>query len=230
MISRRDMVLGGACAVAAAGAYGLQPRKRLNLLGARKMGDVLPATFGAWESQTVDELVRPATEGRLAALLYSEMVSRIYAHRDTGDAVMMLVAYGDTQSDLLQLHRPESCYPAVGFRILNTAEQALPIAPNVFLPGRRVIADRADYEERILYWARLGEYLPAGPEAQRSARLLTSMKGFIPDGALFRFSSVRRDDGAFAMLEGFIAAMIRAVPATSRPALVGTKIADQIKT
>ena len=38
----------------------------------------------------------------------SEMIQRIYLHQVTGDQVMVLIAYGDTQSDLLQLHRPHN--------------------------------------------------------------------------------------------------------------------------
>jgi EpsI family protein len=228
MIPRRDFFIGAASLAAAGTAYGLKPRKPLNLLGKYKMADIIPVSFGPWESQSVDELVRPETEGRLAALLYSELVSRIYFNKDTGDAVMMLVAYGDTQSDLLQLHRPESCYPAVGYSLILTEPQKIKLRGNFLVPGRRVIAERSDIQERILYWARLGEYLPAGAGEQREARLRSAMQGFVPDGALFRFSSTRRGESTFLLLETFISDLIMSTPQARRSSLIGSDLARRI--
>jgi EpsI family protein len=228
MIARRDLIFGGAFAAAAAGAYALKPRKKISLLGNRKMAAVVPTTFGRWESQTAEGLVQPETEGKLAAKLYSEMVSRIYHNGVTGDAVMMLIAYGDTQSDLLQLHRPEACYPAVGFRLALSEETRVPLGNGAILPARRVVAERTERRENIIYWTRLGEFLPASEGSQREARLLTAMKGYIPDGALFRFSTVRDDGRSFSTLDSFIASMIHAVAPATRPALVGTALAKQI--
>lgn len=229
MSTRRDLIVGGLCLASAGAAYGLKPRKRLKLLGDAKMASILPQEFGAWASQSTDELVKPQTEGRLAAMLYSELVARVYVNREDGDEVMMLVAYGDTQSDLLQLHRPESCYPAVGFELLVSEPLAIPLAAGVTIPGRRVLAQRSDYRESILYWARLGEYLPSGAGEQRSDLLKTSLAGFVADGALFRFSTARQDALAFGRLESFVRDLLMSVDAGSRRALVGTSLANALK-
>lgn len=230
MIDRRDLLMGGLCFGAAATAYRLKPRNRLNLLGDRKMASVVPTTVGPWQSQTEDSLVQPLTEGKLAARLYSEIVSRIYAHTETGDEIMMLIAYGDTQSDLLQLHRPESCYPAVGFQLVQSAPRPVPLAGAAAIPGRRVVAERGERRESIVYWTRLGEYLPSGAGSQREARFLNAVHGYIPDGALFRFSTLRRDEAAFTNLDRFIADMVMAVKPGDRRALVGSKLASELKT
>ena len=228
MIARRELILGGVCLAAAGTAYQLYPHRRLNLLGARKMGDIVPIDFGEWASQTADELVRPETEGKLAAKLYSEIVSRVYANKETGDEVMMLIAYGDTQSDLLQLHRPESCYPAVGFRIASSERAPIPIKAQVSLPGRRVVAERTERQECIVYWTRLGEHLPAADGDQRAARLSTAMQGYVPDGALFRFSALGDLEQAFQVLDRFISELVLAVKPNARAALVGTETARRI--
>lgn len=227
-MNRREIILGGACLGGAALAYGLKPRQTLNLLGSRKMAGILPTTFGGWSSEGEDALVKPETEGKLASLLYSETVSRLYTENHTGDQVMMLVAYGDTQSDLLQLHRPEACYPAVGFHLSFSQSAPVPLTPTVSLPGRRVVAERSDRVERIVYWTRLGEYLPVSQNEQRRDRLLTAMHGFIPDGALFRFSSVRDDPGTFDNLDRFVAEMVQAVPPANRAPLLGSALAKRI--
>ena len=59
--------------------------------------------------------VAPETPDSLAARLYGETVGRIYRQQSTGDQVIMLMAHGDVESNELQLHRPEVCYPAFGF-------------------------------------------------------------------------------------------------------------------
>lgn len=227
MIARRDLILGGAFLAAGAGAYALKPRRKVTLLTGAKMASVVPTTFGPWESQTAEGLVQPETEGKLAAKLYSEMVSRVYMNTETEDAVMMLIAYGDTQSDLLQLHRPEACYPAVGYRITQSKAATVPLANGARLPGRHVVAERTERRENIVYWTRLGEFLPDSEGAQREARLRTAMTGVIPDGALFRFSNLRDDDKAFPTIDGFIASMIQAVAPKYRPALIGNQMAKQ---
>jgi EpsI family protein len=227
-MNRREIMMAGACVLTAGTAYALTPHKRLNLLGNRKMADVIPMAFGDWSSRGDDGLVKPETEGKLAARLYSETVSRSYTHRSTGDEIMMLVAYGDTQSDLLQLHRPESCYPAIGFHLAMSQAHPLPLRPNALLPSRRVVAERSDRVERIVYWTRLGEYLPVSGKEQRAVRLRTAMKGLIPDGGLFRFSTVRDNDDSFPIVESFIASLVLATKPDFRSSLVGTALSRKL--
>jgi EpsI family protein len=223
MIGRRDLILGASCLVAAGAAYQLKPRKHLSLLGQKKMEAIIPASFGSWSSRGDADLIKPLAEGSLAARLYSQSVARIYSHENGRDDVMVMVAYGENQSDLLQLHRPEACYPAVGFSLLLNTPTAVPLGHGVALPGRRVTATRSDRRENIVYWTRLGEYLPISGADQGKARLKTAMQGYIADGVLIRCSKVGEDDAsAFQDLDRFIAEMVGAVAPADRPALVGT--------
>lgn len=227
MVARRDLILGGAAVVAAGLAYQLKPRKKVLLLEHAKMADIVPVTFGSWSAAADPNLVTPDTTGKLAALLYSELVSRIYTNEQTGREVMMLIAYGDTQSDLLQLHRPESCYPAVGYNLKMTAPADIPLGGPAVLPGRKVVAVKGDRQENIVYWTRLGEYLPNSSRAQKVDRLRTAMSGYIPDGALFRFSDLGADaDGSVDRLENFIRELMTSIAPAKRRALVGTQLAN----
>jgi EpsI family protein len=228
MIARRDLIMGGASLAAAALAYQLKPHRKLNLLGRRKMADIVPVSFRAWSSQGENSLVTPATEGKLAARLYNEIVSRIYTQADTGEQIMMLIAYGDTQSDLLQLHRPESCYPAVGFHLASAQSAKIPLAGNAAIPGRRVLAELENRHERIVYWTRVGEFLPATSGDQRKAQLKTAMQGYIPDGALFRFSSLQPEPIAFDSLDRFVSELVQAVSPKDRPPLIGTGLTRKL--
>lgn len=224
MISRRDVLIGGSCLVAAGAAYALEPRGRLSLLKGVKLADIVPINIGEWSAESSDSLVEPS-EGSLTATLYSEVVGRIY-HHPTGAGVMMLAAYGDTQSDLLQLHRPESCYPAVGFKLVSTKVATLPVAKGVTVPTREVVVTAPGRQESIVYWTRIGEYLPVTGGEQRDARLRTAMAGYVPDGILMRFSAVgENSEEIFKMLDGFIPHVIQAVPRQYRKALIGTALA-----
>lgn len=225
---RRDVVLSGLGVGALATAEGLKPRKRLILLKGEKLADVLPPTFGAWESQTASGLVTPEQAGRLARTLYSEIVQRTYLDKARGAEVMLLVAYGDTQSDLLQLHRPESCYPAVGFKIELTQPFDLPLGGHALLPARRVIATTEDRRENIVYWSRMGERLPRNGEEQRADRLANAMQGYVPDGILVRCSVLGNSDDGFAVLQRFVPEFLRATRGAVRPALIGTKLSDEL--
>lgn len=229
MIDRRGLLLSAVCLAGAATAQELRPHKHFSLLGDVKMAQVVPTNFGAWSAQDDDGLVKPDTKGTLAARLYSEILTRIYRNAETGAELMMLVAYGDTQSDLLQLHRPESCYPAVGFELLSTRAAPIPLADGVSLPGRQVVARKADRIENIVYWTRLGEYLPIGFGDQRRARLLTAMQGYVADGGLFRFSALGPDSArAFADLDRFVAELMTAVAPQNRRGMVGSAIAKEL--
>src|SRR3546814_1503171 len=92
-------------------------------------------------------------------MLYSDTLTRLYSHAGTGERVMLLMAYGSTQSDLLQLHRPETCYPAFGYRISRSAVASLDFGARD-LPVRELIAVGPARTESILYWTRVGDALP----------------------------------------------------------------------
>lgn len=220
---RRDVLIGGAGIAAAGAAWGMTPRAALNLLGEAKLADIVPERFGRWVSEPSDKLVQPKTEGKLADRLYSDTLTRIYTQAETGRAVMMLMAYGSTQSDLLQLHRPETCYPAFGFRIERSAAVRLDIGDRA-LPARELLAVGPARTESILYWTRVGDQLPTSNEEQRIARLRMAMAGYVPDGLLARFSMEGRKAGSFGQLGDFARELLAAIPSARVGALIGRHV------
>lgn len=224
---RRNLILGGMGLASLGAAEALRPRQKLVLLKDGTMAAALPREFGKWSSQDSD-LVNPAQAGRLAQALYSETISRLYYNVDTEAAVMLLIAYGDTQSDLLQLHRPESCYPAVGFTLKSSKPTSLPLGDGHSVPGRLVVATLSDRVETIAYWTRLGERLPQSGGEQRIARLENAMEGYVADGALIRCSALGDIERSVQTMNAFIPQMLRAVSAPHRPAFVGSQLARSI--
>jgi EpsI family protein len=227
-LNRRDVMLAGLGVAALGTAEILRPRKRLVLLkSGATIAEAIPPEFGHWESNNAD-LVSPEQAGRLAKTLYSETVGRAYDNTEDGSTVLILAAYGDTQSDLLQLHRPESCYPAVGYTLELSQATTVDVGGGEKIPARRVIATMEDRRENIIYWTRLGERLPQGGGEQRDARLANAMDGYVADGILVRCSVIGESDEAFATLRRFIPEMLRSVKPALRPALVGTRIAQRV--
>lgn len=231
MILRRDMLIGAVCAAAAGTSFAMEPRRRMTLLGRKRMADIVPRAFGGWTSQDVSDLVKPLEEGSLASRLYGEQIARRYFNSASQAQVAILFAHGDSQTDQLQLHRPEVCYPAVGFAIVRSAEATMPLPGGVALPVRRLVASSPDRREQIVYWTRLGEYFPVNGSQQRLDQLETALGGYIADGLLARFSVEGPDaQSAFNVMQAFIPAMIMATAASDRPALIGTRFARAMRT
>lgn len=227
-ISRRSTFMGLVCLGAAGAAYALKPRHRLALMGSKKLDAMIPRRFQGWEEQPSDAIVRPEDEDDLAKLLYSQVVGRLYVH-DSGPTVMLLIAYGDTQNDLLQLHRPEVCYPAFGFEIEGNRRVDVPLDDGVFVPARALVAAGAQRIEHILYWTRIGEHLPTDNREQRLAKLEDQFSGIVPDGILVRISIVGDDPGkALAINQRFAADLLRAILPADRASLIGSAIAEKL--
>jgi EpsI family protein len=222
MTSRRDLLVGALCVGGAGAAYSLEPRRRVSLLGRRSLASLVPYRFGRYTSRDVSDLIAPR-EDSLESRLYGQTVGRVYSSSDGAPDVMMLLAYGDTQNDNLQLHRPETCYPFFGYQIAQNHPVDVELGRGVTLPGRSLIAQAPDRHETILYWSRLGQYLPLTHGQQQMDRLATAMRGEIADGVLARFSVADVDPStAIDEMEKLIPALIQAMPADGRDVLIGS--------
>ena len=226
MIDRRDLILGGGLLLAAGGAAALTPRHRIEYLNGRKLDNLIPKKIGNWVDTPSDAFVLPKTPGSLADRLYSDTVGRLYV-APNAIGVMMVLAYGNLQSDLLQLHRPETCYAAVGFQISASDKTKLNVVGNVAVPVRELTASTDNRVEPIVYWTRIGDDLPTDGREQRTMRLQQQIAGIIPDGILVRLSTVG-DPGpqTFAALRAFGRAFILAVAPADRQILIGPTLAN----
>lgn len=229
-LGRRELLLGLPLVLAAGSAALMTPRKSLNRLDGRRLEDAIPLEIGSWHVTPSNAMILPkATEGSLADQLYSQTVSRLYLS-ETERPIMLVIAYGDTQSDQLQLHRPEACYTAVGFQISQSQRVDVTLGADLYLPARELVARNNDRVEPILYWTRIGDYLPASSSEQRWLKLKTEMQGYVADGALIRLSSVGESDAAsFAALQTFARAMLEATDPAALAALVGLPMAQSMQ-
>jgi len=222
MIQRRDLLFGAACVAAAGGALALKPRREVSLLRSRELAKVVPTSFGEWSSNDIRDPLA-LNPGSLSAKLYGQLVTRVYRQASTGQEVVMLLAHGERQTDDLQLHRPEVCYPAFGYKLLRNEPLAIPLQAGPPIPSRRILAARESREEAIVYWSRIGEYLPADGGQQRRDRLRIAMQGMIPDGVLCRFSTPTSSPAeSWALVTQFIVSLLGTMAADQRQVLVGS--------
>jgi EpsI family protein len=223
MVDRRDVLTGLGCVGAVGAAELLRPRRILTLKPAGvPLGELVPARMPGFEPSESDDIVLPRTEGSLASRLYGDQLARGYQPTEGSlSRIMLLVAYGSTQSDLLQLHRPETCYPAIGFEIVRHSFVELPTAAGS-IPAVALTAKAGDRVEDIVYWTRVGTSLPRSSREQNWDRFRAALSGYISDGALVRASAVRVGeqpvDGAVA---GFLGTLAMALPKPGRLALLG---------
>jgi len=221
---RRDFLAGMACLAALGGAEWLRPREPLILMPQGvKLAAIVPQQIAPWQRGGDGDVVVPRTEGSLASQLYGDQLARIYIRGDQPGLPMMLsIAYGVRQSDALQLHRPEACYPAIGFRV-GPSHRVNLAAPGGAVAAVSLTASLPERIEDIVYWTRVGRRFPATAAEQREMRLADAVAGLVPDGALVRASAVRTDQAipVFAAVTGFLETMIAALDAAGRQALLG---------
>ena len=114
----------------------------------------------------------------------------------------MVTAFGPAQSYATQLHRPEICYPASGFEVLEETSHDFLVAGRV-VPASILVAKRGLRSDSVLYWARLGSDYPRSLWEQRRAILGASLSGSPAEGVLVRFSCRTDVAGPIETLEGF---------------------------
>jgi EpsI family protein len=229
MIARRDLLIGSACVVAAGVAYALQPRRHLSLLGQQRLDRIVPPAFGKWTSREAGDLVSAQTDDSLAAELYDQMLERRYRHAVSETEIMVLMAHGEVQSNELQIHRPETCYPAFGFVLSNDRKIQLQLPGGSAIPARSLVADAPGRRETVIYWTRLGEFLPTDGSEQRTDRVRAALGGYVADGLLARFSVLGATvETSFAAIVGFIPELLKAVSPEQLPALIGNSLATSI--
>jgi EpsI family protein len=217
--------------VTAAAAELLAPRQSVGVV-APNLSVMIPRQFGAWSYVASIGLVTPPPDpetaedaGRAASRYpdpYSQVVGRGYQDA-LGHIVMLLVAYGPAQDYKLKAHRPEFCYVAAGFRILDKSEAALRIdhRPEP-LRMTRLVAERESRLEPVSYWMRVGDEISHGAVDRQLIRFKYGLRGITPDGALIRVSTVGLEpDASFRIQDQFIRDLLAAMTPEELPFFVG---------
>ena len=208
------LLFGSAAAIAA----WRQPRQGLNLLGNHKLEDLLPKTIGQWKYVAASGVVVPPKD-QMVETLYSEVLTRIYWDGQNSP-IMLLMAQSANQTGFLQVHRPETCYTASGFRISAVSPHPIRLGAST-LQANSLEATANGSTEHIVYWTRVGDRIPANWTEQKLAVAEQNLRGVIPDAILVRVSCATADgEAARATIDKFIRSMLSSVPANRRSVFI----------
>jgi EpsI family protein len=182
---------------------------------------MIPKEFGDWreEPQRYTQVVNPQTQ-ELLDKLYSQILSRVYIN-SAGYRIMLSLAYGSNQRGSLQAHKPEVCYPAQGFAIeKNTVAQLQSKFGEI--PVRRLYSHLGQRYEPVTYWFTVGDTAVKSGTQKRLVELRFGLTGRIPDGLLYRVSSIDRDETrAYRLQDDFTNQLLEAVDPADRRRLSG---------
>ena len=207
---------------AGAVAHALRPTVYLADKRAKvELEQLVPSQFGDWQElkQSNGQIINPQ-QTALLEKIYSQTLSRTYVGKN-GVIIMLSIAYGANQSDGVALHYPEVCYPAQGFQL--QSNQLAEIETKFgSIEGRRLMTRLGQRNEPVTYWSTLGDKVVRGGMKTKLAQLDYGFNGFIPDGLIFRVSSINREaTKGYADQSLFIADLIDALPPASRQRLAG---------
>lgn len=183
---------------------------------------LVPSQFGGWreEPNAGAVVVNPEAEAMIAQI-YTQTLSRIYVNA-AGERIMLSVAYGDDQrGEATQAHRPEICYTAQGYAITANDVGVLRAGPRS-IPVRRLVAVNGSRYEPITYWITVGDRATLPGMGRKLVQLVYGMGGKVPDGLLFRVSSIQPDkQAAWALQDDFVNALFQRIGKTSTEKLAG---------
>lgn len=186
----------------------------------------VPASFGNWhlDAKQPVQLVNPV-QNEVISRIYSQTLTRTYINSD-GYRIMLSLAYGDDQRSgkAMAVHFPEVCYPAQGFSVTSN------VLSSIATPYKEILVRRLETmlgesrHEPVTYWITLGDDITLGGFERRIAELRYGLRGEIPDGLLFRVSSIDADSArAFEVQAEFVRDLLGAIPDTQRVRLAGKR-------
>ncbi|MEW9854473.1 exosortase-associated protein EpsI, V-type [Novosphingobium sp. M1R2S20] len=221
-LTRRELILGSLILGTAAVSFARLPRTPVIGLAEGNSQDVLPKVVGEWvEIPSAEDIVVPPEDERKAAAIYDEQVMRTYQNGKS-QQIMLLVAYARSQSSMLMVHRPESCYPGSGFTIISNDVVEIPIVPGLSVSGRFLTTKLDSRTEQVLYWTRFGNETPVDWDDQRWTIATQALKGKIPDGALVRMSIISPNiSESLTILQSFAADLVKESGSNGQGLLVG---------
>ncbi len=219
---RLSVLLAALMVLATAGGIAARPSIKGNGAGPRyQLRQIVPTQFGPWHELPADsvQVVNPQTKALLDTL-YSQILTRTYVNAQ-GYRIMLSLAYGDDQRGGLQAHKPEVCYPAQGFKLLSNRLDPVG-TPYGDIPARRLDTVLGARREPVTYWFNVGDRAITNVIQKRMVELKLGLTGEVPDGLLFRISSIDHDPAhAWREQDAFANDLLRSVSPVNRTRLSG---------
>lgn len=224
VLSFKHFVIGLFMLAAAGMALGLKPTEKVADAGPKvDLETLIPKAFGDWkiDETIVPLLVDPETQAKLDKI-YNQTLTRTYVNSQ-GARIMLSIAYGGDQSDSMAVHKPEVCYPAQGFQILKNQDGLFSTGAGE-IPVRRLIAKQGSRVEPITYWTTVGDAVAVSGLKWKLNQIKYGLTGKIPDGLLFRISSIQADEhAAYRAQDDFSRALLDALTPEGKQRIIGSQ-------
>lgn len=190
------------------------------------VADVRGADFNRLISDRLPSWKRvelPSSKNGAPAGPYAHVSESHYVLPD-GRSVMLSIAYGANQlNDRFHAHRPEYCYKAQGFDIIEIADSQLKLQGRT-IPVRRMVAVNKNRIERVTYWMSISDRVALPGWDRKLAQLESALHGKVPDGYLVRISTIGGDPKlAEALQRQFLDEWLESLPEQSRRHLIGSQ-------
>lgn len=223
LISFKHLVIG-VCMFAAAGlALALKPTEKIADAGPQiDLETLIPKTFGDWKmEETIAPIILNPVQKAVIEKIYNQTLSRTYVNSQN-ERIMLSIAYGGDQSDSMAVHKPEVCYPSQGFEILKNKNGRFSTGLGE-IPVRRLVARQGRRVEPITYWTTVGDTVAIKEGIQwKLSQIKYGLTGKIPDGLLFRISSIQVDENAaYQVQDDFSRALLGALTPEGKQRIIG---------
>lgn len=222
-MKRRAVFFALGCSAAAVSALALRPTQRAaETLPPIELQKQVPKSFSGWQidNSIVPILPDPSVQAKLNEI-YNQVLARTYVD-GRGQRVMLSIAYGaDQASDSTAVHRPEFCYSAQGFVVRDLGVETLTVSAKE-LRVRRLMGSIGARQEPITYWVTLNDQAVMPGVQRKLQQIRLGLSGQIPDGLLFRVSTIGADTKAgFETQQRFIVDLASAMPEPVRSRYFG---------
>jgi len=203
-------------------AFALRPTQSMSAQkGQINIEAMIPHAFADWkEDQSANlQFVDPSVTEKVNQT-YLQSLSRTFVNSN-GQRIMLAIAYGGDQNDMMQVHKPEICYTAQGFHIEQSHDASFNTAYGNFTV-REMLAVKGSRLEPITYWVTIGDKVAVNPLQWRLERIKYGLTGVVPDGLLFRVSSFGQNTAAeYKLQQEFVNALMASISPESRSKLLG---------
>lgn len=186
----KNFLLLGLMIAASGLAVAMRPTQKIAEMGPPvKLETMIPSSFGEWREEPQNQaLIVDPQQKELIDRIYTQTLSRTYINPE-GYRIMLSIAYGSDQSDAKQVHKPEVCYPAQGFVLKNKHDAQLD-TPNGRIPVTRIETTLSQRNEPVTYWITVANQVVGPGLDKKLTEMKFGLQGQIPDGLLFRLSSI----------------------------------------
>jgi EpsI family protein len=137
---------------------------------------------------------------------------------------MLSIAYGKDQSDGHDVHKPDLCYPAQGFTVIEQRELPIVLDAHRKIIVKYMKTQKGQRVEPLVYWTTAGNFVYRTKLQKKIIGFRYSRKNLIPDGMVIRISTLEDDSAvALELISNFIQDFYNSMPEEQRSRYFGER-------